>query len=351
MSLFKRKAAAPAPATAPAAPPTRRIDPLAYGFVPAKDVRSDRADASPDPDTIAGLIAARDLPGLAAFTGALPLTSERRYAAISRLAGAAVTDDGWLRQWMSEDPANSTPVTIYAESLNRTAFNIRTTSRAEDVAREQWDAFFRVLRQVPDVCAMATKLDPADPAPWITLLNVGLGLQWTNDEYRALWPEITSRSPHSFTATHRAWNYWRPRWFGSLELLDEFLDREIAAAPLGSNLTMMRIQVLHDEFRPKEADERAEFYRGDRVNRALDDGIADATASDPDHAKLPYLRHWLAYQLRLSGRNAEAIEQFRAIGGYAGAEPWDRWKNPAAKFCEMRTDSVLGWEDAGRPVR
>jgi hypothetical protein len=339
------------PAT-PAAPakPARSIDPAAYGFVPAAQVRGDRAGASPDPDLIAGLVEAKDWPGMAAFTGSLPLTSERRYSAISQLAGAAEQDDAWLRRWMREDPTNATPVVVYAESLNRIAFGIRTTSRAQDVSREQWDAFFHVLRQAPEVCAKASELDPADAAPWITMLNTGLGLQWTNDEYRALWPEISSRSPHSFTATHRAWNYWRPRWFGSLELLDEFLDREIAAAPPGSNLTMMRIQVLHDEFRPKEGDERTAFYQSDRVNQALDAGIADAAASDPDHVKLPYLRHWLAYQLRLSGRNAEAIEQFRAIGGYAGAEPWDRWKNAPAKFCETRAQTVLAWEDAGRPA-
>jgi hypothetical protein len=354
MSMFKRSAPAPAPvapvATAPA-PPKRTIDPIAYGFVPQQSFRSDRAGPSPDPDTLDTLLATRDTQGMSRFIAGLPLTSERRFAAIVHLGHAASKDDSWLQQWLREDPTNVAAITALAESTVDVAWAIRTGSSAKDVTREQWTGFHRVLGEVPAICARATALHPADPAPFLALQNAALGLQWSNDEYRALWREVSARAPHSFTATHRAWNYWRPRWFGSLDLLNEFLETTIAAAPLGSCLTMTRLQALIEEFRPKDTAQHPAFNHSDRVNWALDCAIIDAAAADPAHVKLPYLRHWLAWQLVLSGRNFQAMEQFRAIGGFAGAPPWNRFKNPALKLCNTRQEAVLAWEDAGRPPR
>jgi hypothetical protein len=351
MSLFKRKAQpAPAPTTAPpAAAPRRTIDPAAYGFVPAAAVSKDFAGPWPDRDVIDGLVAAQDWHGMSTLIAAHPLASERRFAAIDRLGAAAADDDVWLRQWLREDPKDATALTISATSMVDVAWKIRTGHRAKDVSQEQWDGFFRVLRGIPDICQRASESSPTDPAPWIALLSVGLGLQWSNDEYRALWREISARAPHSYAATNRAWNYWRPRWYGSLELLEEFVEGAIAAAPPGSILTATRIHMLYDEFRPSEDPARAAFHHGDRMRQALDHGLADAAAADPAHFKLPLLRHWLAWELFQSGRHRESIEQFRALGGFAGAPPWTKWNNAAVKFCGTRTAAVLAWEDAGRP--
>jgi hypothetical protein len=349
MSLFKKRPLASPPPVAPAKPAPRTIDPAAYGYVPAAEVRADRAGPSPDFDTVDALVAAGNWQHLADFMATLPMTSERRFAVFAHLGNAAAENDTWLRQWLAADPKSVNALTLYAESLVGVAWGIRTSDSADNVSDEQWQGFFRVLRTVPEVCQQAIEIDPADPAPWIALQNGALGLQWSNDEYRALWTEVSARAPHSFTATHRAWNYWRPRWFGSLELMEEFVENAIAAAPPGTNLTMTRIQMLHDEFRPKEDDERKAFDTGKQVGRALDAGLADAGASDPAHPKLPYLRHWLALDLMRAGRYRESMDQFRAIGGYAGAEPWTRFKNPAATFCGTRADVTMRWEDAGRP--
>jgi hypothetical protein len=266
-----------------------------------------------------------------------------------RLGEAAVQNDTWLRQWLSADPKNVNALTVYAHCLVEVAWGVRTSDRAQDVSEEQWKGFFRVLKSVPEVCQRATDIDPVDPAPWIALQSGALGLQWSNDDYRALWLQISARAPHSFTATRRACNYWRPRWYGSLDLMEEFVEDTIAAAPPGSLLTVNRIEMLHDELRPEGAEARDAFHTGEQFRRALDAGIADAAAADPAHPKLPYLRHWLAYELHLAGRHRESMDQFRAIGGYCGAEPWTRFKNAAVTFARTRVEATLAWEDAGRP--
>lgn len=330
---------------------SRTINPDDYGFVPAARISSERAGALPDFDTVDRLVTEKDWRGLSAFLATLPNAGDRRMASIVRVGDAAADDDRWLWEWMSHEPQNTTALAVYAESLIQVAWNARTSSSSDKVTRDQWTTFHRVLRNIPILCERASTIDPTDPAPWTSMLTAARGLQWPNDKFRKLWAETSAVAPHSFTASYRAWAYWRPRWFGSEELLRQFTEETVAAAPPGSTLTLLRIEELHDELRPEDADGRTAFYRAEAWNSALDAGIADAAACDPDHAKLPYLRHWLAYGLVAAGRNAEAIEQFRAVGGYCGAEPWTRWKDPAKKFCGSRAEAVLAWEDAGRPAR
>ncbi|WP_433201074.1 DUF4034 domain-containing protein [Dactylosporangium sp. CS-047395] len=327
---------------------TRTIDPAAYGYVPEARMRADRAGPAPDVDVVDPLVAAGNWPQLAGFLRTVPMVSERRFALLTRLGNAAAKDDAWLRRWLAADPRSVDALCVYAESLVNRAWAIRSSDWAKNVTQEQWAGFFRLLREVPDVCAAAMDTNPADPAPWIALQTGALGLQWSNDEYRMLWRELSARAPHSFTATHRAWNYWRPRWYGSLELMEEFVETAVAAAPPGSLLTMSRIQMLHEEFRPDGDDERAAFNRGERMQRALSAGIADAAAADQSHVKLPFLRHWLAAKLYRAGRYRESMNQFYAIGGFCGAEPWEWFDDPVREFCGIRADATLAWEDAGR---
>ncbi|HEY2793281.1 MAG TPA: hypothetical protein VGJ28_13030 [Micromonosporaceae bacterium] len=206
------------------------VEPTAYGFVPVDRIRTNRAGPSPDPDTVDRLVAARDWGGISAFLTTLPTTSERRFAAIGQLGNAAADEDDWLQQWLRAEPRSATALAVLAESMVRLAWNIRTGQRAEIVMPDQWTGFFRVLREVPDVCARGSAADPSDPAPWLALLNAARGLQWNRDRYRALCAEVGARAPYSFTAGVRSYHYWLPHWYGSEELHASYVADTIAAA-------------------------------------------------------------------------------------------------------------------------
>ena len=115
---------------------------------------------------------------------------ERRHALVSALASQAEEDDSWLQAWLAAEPDNPIALSAYAKTLSTTAFAIRTTSRAEDVASDQWEAFFRVLRQAPEHCLHAAEVAPEDPTPWVVLQTIALGLQYDNDEYRKVFGEV-----------------------------------------------------------------------------------------------------------------------------------------------------------------
>jgi hypothetical protein len=350
MSVFTRRGQAPAQPAAPAAETTSRtIEPATYGYVAAADIDDKNVAAQPELDALARLAGAGDWPAIAGTLRGLERTDERRYAAIDKLGRLAAVDDGWLSAWLGAEPDNVDGLAVFAESLVHLAWEIRTANQADKVSADQWDAFFRVLKQVPPICRRATELAADDPAPHIVLLTAARGLQWKPDEYRALWAEVKKRAPHSATAVSRAVHYWKPRWYGSAELLAEFVDAEVGSAPPGSLLTPVRLDTLYFELCPDDEDERDAFRKGPRMAAAIDEAVADLAAADPTHPRLPYLRHWLAYLLQLHKRSSEAVVQFQAIGGYCGAPPWTIFANGKAVFTRSRATATLAWEDAGRP--
>ncbi|NMO53930.1 hypothetical protein HH310_22455 [Actinoplanes sp. TBRC 11911] len=285
------------------------------------------------------MAAAGDWRAMSRRLASLPPASEYRLAMVTTLGDAAAKDDRWLWEWLAAEPANTSALAVQINYVVTVAWDVRTAALPEDVDREQWQTFFRTLRNGKIILARATTADAADPAPLIAMQTVALGLQWTNDEYRELLAKVHDRAPYSFNAHNRAMRYFLPRWFGSLELVERYVEDVLAGAPAGSVLTAMRLEMLYLEFRPKDDAGRKAFYRGERFNRALDAGIADAAAADPAHPKLPYLRHWLAHGLWQAGRLAEAAVQFRAIGNYCGADPWNWYGDKAGTFREARDAS------------
>jgi len=307
--------------TAPAT--TNRIDESSAG-----PIRAEREAAA--------MAAAHDWRAMSARLASMPPAAEDRSAMTTKLGDAAAKDDRWLWDWLAHEPANTSALAVQLNYVVSVAWAVRTAAQADQVNHEQRQTFARTLRNAKIILARATAADPSDPAPLIAMQSAAMGLGWTNDEYRELLGKIRERAPYSFTSHQRAMRYFLPRWFGSLETVERYVEGVLAGAPPGSALTALRLEMLYLEFRPKDEAGRTRFYRGARFNQALDAGIADAAAADPAHPKLPYLRHWLAHGLWQSGRLAEGAVQFRALGNYCGADPWNWYGDQTGTFREAR---------------
>jgi|GEM_PF-1393921 len=275
---------------------------------------------------------------------------EFRYLCTTWFAELAPKDDAWLRAWRREAPEDPAAAVIHARSLVDIAWSIRGSGWAKDVTPEQWEGFHRVLEQAPEACLAAAELFPADPTPWIVHFGVALGLGYSHDDFRALWAQASARDPFHVKAHLAAMDYWRPRWHGSPELMSGFVENAIATAPRGSLLTLLRLDMLNTEQKPKEAEEQAAFWQSPEVRHAIDAGLADLAAARPDHLRVDALRSWLAFFLTKSGRYAEAVWMFRRLGDCAAAQPWSYSADGTALFTATRVNAVLGWEDAGRPA-
>ncbi|MFH8384744.1 hypothetical protein ACH4E7_28025 [Kitasatospora sp. NPDC018058] len=262
------------------------------------------------------------------------------------LALLAAEDDTWLRAWRAERPQDPTAALLHADALVYLAWNIRTSARANQVTREQFEGFHRVLLEAAEAAEAAAALAPADdPNPWVVQISIAMGLNWSNDRFRQVWSELAERDPYHWAAHARALQYWCAKWHGSHELMHGFIDGAIAAAPAGSLLAPIKLEAYFEQFGQDR--EKLTAWQRPEVGAALDAALADVAAADPDHPRIRYARGWLAYALSRAGRPTEALEQYRALGRFI-PQPFTNFNDPRQSFIDLRIDAVQGAVAAAR---
>ncbi|MEU4149966.1 hypothetical protein [Streptomyces sp. NPDC026659] len=272
---------------------------------------------------------------------------ERRSAFTALLGDKAAEADEWLLSWEDARPDDPDAAVVRASSTVTLAWKLRGAKRAEYTTHEQFEGFRRTLEgAAPEDVARAAALNPDDPTPYVKEIWIALGLGRPNAEMDTLWAKLTELAPHHYEAHFSALQYWCAKWRGSERLATSFAERAAAGAPAGSLLTVLPLiaHLEHDESDDTAAENTPEMIA--RVNTVL----ADVTAADPAHPRLPEVRHLLAYFLRLQGRNKEALEQFRLVDGYVEALPWRYRVNPAAEYCAFRNATAKAAEEVAAEV-
>ncbi|MFF5146223.1 hypothetical protein ACFY6U_42030 [Streptomyces sp. NPDC013157] len=323
------------------------IDPAKYGLVPAAQLDSSSAGPDPEADAVAAAALAGDWRRAAAYLAAAGRDWDLRWYRLGILVHAAAEDDAWLKAWRTEYPGDPAAALVHADALVALAGKVRGAQLAKHTTAEQFEGFHRLLAEALPACQEAAWMAPEDPSPWIAQISIALGLGWSHDDFRALWAEITARDPYHFGAHARALQYWCAKWRGSHELMYAFAEQAATAAPQGSLLPVLRLDALmeHASREPK-----APVYNQPFVQAAVDATLDAVDRAPAGHHRLPTVRHLLADTLFQTKRYAEAVEQFRAVGGYVGSPPWSYSANPVKAFVFARTNTFVAWEKAGCPA-
>jgi hypothetical protein len=323
------------------------IDPAKYGLVPAAQLDDRFAGPDPEADAVAQAALAGDWRRAAAYLAGAGRDWDLRWYRLGILTHAAAEDDTWLKAWRTEYPGDPAAALVHADALVELAGKVRGAKLAKHTTAEQFEGFHRLLAEALPACQEAAWMAPEDPCPWIAQISIALGLDWSHDDFRALWAEITARDPHHFGAHVSALQYWCAKWRGSHELMYAFAEQAAVAAPQGSLLPVLRLYGLMEHaFR----EPKAPVYRQPFVQAAVDATLDAVEWAPAGHHRLPMVRHLLAEALFQTDRYAEAVEQFRAVGGYVGSPPWSYSANPVKAFVFARTNTFVAWEKAGCPA-
>ncbi len=270
---------------------------------------------------------------------------ELRSRHAERLSEVAADDDAWLAAWEAARPGDPGAALLRARSSVRLAWNIRGAQRAQHTSREQFGGFHRTLARTRQEHARAAEVAvPGDPMP---VRGRDLDGHRPRAAARGDAPHLAGDHqprPCHYEAHYSALQYWCGKWRGSEELARAFAVKEAAQAPLG---TLMRTFPLiahfeHDSSDTTDVDRTPEMYA------AVDAALADAAAADPDHPRLPEVRHLLGYYLNLQGRWEASAEQFRLVDGYVGTLPWNYRGDPAGEYCRVRDESVAKAAEAAQ---
>lgn len=267
---------------------------------------------------------------------------EQRWQRVQTLAGAAAVQlaeapaqgAAWLHTWRAEAPKDAGAAQVHAEFL---------VQRARRAGADSTD-YRMLLEEARTVAASAALLAPGDPTPYITELGVARALEYSPEEFEALWTKITTRDPHHMGA-HLAALPGLP----SRDAAEEFAERAAAAAPKNSPLPALPLFAVFAHL-PDVITVRS-FWQSETIARAIGGALYAVETTSADHPVLPQIRHLLVWFLVSAERYTEALEQLRHIDGHVGAVPWSYETDPAAAYAACRAAAVAGFERNSAPGR
>ncbi|MGW2397891.1 DUF4034 domain-containing protein [Kitasatospora sp. NPDC001664] len=260
---------------------------------------------------------------------------DERYDRIDLLVDLAGRRHEWLEAWRQERPESSDAASIRTAALVHAAWAIRGSGYSDTVTDEMRKGFQAKLAEAREAGAAAARLAPAgDPTPYLAQLALARGQNWSAEEFRALWAEVSSRAPRHWDGIWQGKEYWTRKWHGSHELMHAFVDATIAANPVGSLLTVHKLDAYTEQY----GDAAAGLGTAE-LRAAVDALLADLAAARPDHPQLAAARGTAVRFLAGQGRHAEALAQFQALGPVI-PRTFLRSSNGPDEFTDLRARTV-----------
>lgn len=109
------------------------------------------------------------------------------------------------------------------------AWNARGTTYASDVSPESWKLYKERLEKSRQILETAKPFASANPLWYYQMLNIATEQSWDEKRYGALFKEATKRYP-DFVFFYFAYvTYLTPKWGGSAELFEAFVEQTAEA--------------------------------------------------------------------------------------------------------------------------
>ena len=304
----------------------------------------DPAAAYPEIATLRTALGRRDWPACRALLDAAA-PSDR--SALIKVGGREKELEDFLREVLRSDPADGAAGAMLGVHLTDIGWAVRTSARAKNVSRSQFDVFHHWLRRAEMVLIDAAARTPDDPAVWVARLPPARGLELGRAEARRRYDRLAAIDPHHLPGQLSFLQQLCPKWSGSWELLHPFCREAMLATPPGSPHAVL------------VADGHIEHW----LDLAQDDLVAGRRylAAEPVRTELYQAAHrsvwhlefgrtygWLAalhsfaFVFSLLDDHRAAASLFTAIGNLGAESPWHYLGEPVETFTRRRAQALAG---------
>jgi tetratricopeptide (TPR) repeat protein len=130
-----------------------------------------------------------------------------------------------LDQWVARDSTNAFAYAARARYRVERGWRARSTKRADDVTRQQWNEMRRWLDLAGRDAVRAATLDTSDIAPHFAMLDATM-LQGEDALTLKVFRDAVRRQPSSVLIRARYLYSLRPAWGGSMEQLERFANAQ-----------------------------------------------------------------------------------------------------------------------------
>ncbi|MFJ6387935.1 hypothetical protein ACIQJT_10095 [Streptomyces sp. NPDC091972] len=210
----------------------------------------------------------------------------------------------------------------------------RTSARAVDVSREQWQTFYERLRIAEEHLLEAAELRPDWVTPWRHLLTSGRGMSVDDSVKEARLAAGLRRDPLNLDL-HLEWvSQLQPRWGGEPGQALEFARKAFAGAPDGHRLGCVIAMAHIEEW--VESDER-DCLQDPRIRTELREAAERSILHHAYERRLGWQGDYNMFAMALSlAGSSTASNVFRELEGVFTEWPWTFMADPQKAYARFR---------------
>ncbi|KUL45886.1 hypothetical protein [Streptomyces regalis] len=210
----------------------------------------------------------------------------------------------------------------------------RTSARAVDVSREQWQTFYERLRIAEEHLLEAAELRPDWVTPWRHLLTSGRGMSVDDSVQEARLAAGLRRDPLNLDV-HLEWvSHLQPRWGGEPGQALEFAQKAFAGAPDGHRLGCVIAMARIEEW--VESDDR-DCLQQPRIRTELREAAERSILHHAYERRLGWQGDYNIFAMALSlAGSSKASNVFRELDGVITEWPWTFMADPEKAYARFR---------------
>ncbi|MEV5910185.1 hypothetical protein AB0M00_14900 [Streptomyces chartreusis] len=278
---------------------------------------------------------ARDWPAVKAALA--PFDLGREQAVLGQLAVVDGVEE-WIVGAADEDKGDkdlrATALLISGARHVSWGWEARTSARAVDVSREQWQTFYERLRIAEEHLLEAAELRPDWVTPWRHLLTSGRGMSLDDSVKEARLAAGLRRDPLNLDI-HLEWvSHLQPRWGGEPGQAMEFAQKAFAAAPDGHRLGCVVAMARIEEW--VESEDR-DCLQQPRIRTELREAAERSILHHAYERRLGWQGDYNIFAMALSlAGSSKASNVFRELNGVITEWPWTFMAAPEKAYARFR---------------
>ncbi|WCE01642.1 hypothetical protein PGH47_40635 [Streptomyces sp. HUAS 31] len=287
---------------------------------------------------VLALVEAADAGDWPAVKAALaPFDLGREQAVLGQLAVVDGVEE-WIVRAAEEDKGDkelrATALLISGARHVSWGWDARTSARAVDVSREQWQTFYERLRIAEEHLLEAAELRPDWVTPWRHLLTSGRGMSLDDSVQEARLAAGLRRDPLNLDL-HLEWvSHLQPRWGGEPGQALEFAQKAFAAAPDGHRLGCVIAMARIEEW--VESDDR-DCLQQPRIRTELREAAERSILHHAYERRLGWQGDYNIFAMALSlAGSSKASNVFRELNGVITEWPWTFMAEPEKAYARFR---------------